>query len=161
LKQQKVFLLLGGNEGDVQLTFRKAISKIENQLGSVLNQSSLYKTAAWGPIAQNDFINQIFVITTTYPPHFCLQKLLKIEHELGRFRTQKYGPRTIDIDILFYGNEIIRSKDLKVPHPEIQNRNFVLYPLQEIQANFKHPALKKTITELLHLSKDPLKVEKM
>lgn len=154
-------LLIGGNKGNVPETFRQAIEMIEARIGRLKKFSSLYKTAAWGNTNQPDFLNKVLVVETVLPPHDVMQQCLDIESKLGRVRKEKYGPRTIDIDILFYGNEIIQSRDLTIPHPQLQFRRFVLVPLNEISYHKKHPVLHKTIHQLLTNCEDKLDVKKI
>ena len=153
-------LSLGGNMGDVQTNFINAINEAENELGRVIKKSSLYKTAAWGNEEQPDFLNQVVVLDTNCSPHECLQKVLEIEMKLGRIRAEKWGERIIDIDILFDNNEIIDTTELKVPHPYIQDRNFILVPLSEVSGQFIHPLINKTIETLRIECNDSLIVSK-
>ena len=155
----KIYLLTGGNIGDRTGNLQKAYELIENRAGAVLQKTSIYETAAWGLTDQESFLNQVLCIDSTLTPIQLLHTLLDIELELGRRRVQKMGPRTIDIDILFYGNEVISVPDLVVPHPRIQDRRFVLTPLNEIAADFIHPTLNKTIRQLLEACPDQLEVK--
>lgn len=156
-----VYLLTGGNIGDRVLNLNNAREQIEKQVGIVLKQSVVYETAAWGVTNQNSFLNQVLLVQTSLPPEELLQTLLHIEQQLGRKRIEKMGPRTIDIDILFYNSEIISSPHLTIPHPQIANRRFVLTPLNEIAPGFVHPVLQKTITQLLKICPDQLEVKKI
>lgn len=159
MKSYKVVLLIGGNEPNSLDLIFDALQIIDNEVGRIVTTSSLYQTAAWGPIPQPDFLNAAVLLSTTFPPQLLLVKLLNIEARLGRKRIVKYGPRTLDIDVLFYGNEIIRSKTLKIPHPEIANRRFVLMPCCEIIPRFKHPIMKQSMLQLLDKCKDQLEVK--
>jgi len=156
----EAYLLTGGNIGDRLMNLQQACFKIEKQAGAILRKSDVYETAAWGLTEQNSFLNQVLLISTMYNAEELLQKLLYIEQESGRKRVVKMGPRIIDIDILFYNNEIIATSDLIVPHPQITNRRFVLTPLNEIAPDFVHPVLQETIAELLEICPDNLKVKK-
>ena len=138
-----------------------AIEQIENKIGPLLLQSNLYATAAWGNTSQPDFLNQVIKIATNLQAVETLEIILSIEKEMGRIRTVKNAPRIIDIDILFFNNEIINRIDLIVPHPEIQNRRFVLTPLNEIAPQMIHPVLNKTIDQLLSFCPDQLAVKKI
>lgn len=154
------YLLTGGNIGDRIMNLEQACELIEKNTGTVLEKSNVYETAAWGVTEQDPFLNQVVLVSTTLPAEKLLDTLLYIEQQLGRKRIEKMGPRTIDIDILFYNSEIISSPHLTVPHPRIANRRFVLTPLNEIAPDFVHPVLKKTITELLEICPDQLEVKK-
>jgi len=157
----EVFLLTGGNIGDRLQNLKKASEAIEEQVGEVLQKSALYETAAWGKTDQAPFINQVLHVSTTLPPNDLLETLLHVEQELGRQRFEKMGPRTIDLDILFYNNYIIDSPRLTIPHPQIAFRRFVLTPLHEIAEGLVHPVLNKTISQLLEECQDSLQVEKL
>lgn len=151
-----IYLLLGTNMGD-----RKAnLEEARKRIGNVIRSSSVYSTAAWGMEGQPDFFNQVVEIESDLRPEELLNTTLKIESEMGRVREKKWGPRLIDIDILLYRNVILNSPNLKIPHPEIQNRRFTLIPLREI-FNGTHPVLKKTIAELLAECKDNLPVTRL
>ena len=156
----EVFLLTGGNLGNRLEYLAKAKEQVEKKCGTVLQQSLVYETAAWGNEDQGAFLNQVLKIETDLVPEKLLHAIFEIEKDLGRKREMKYGPRTIDIDILFYGDSVIDQKGLKIPHPQIQNRRFVLTPLNEIAPNKIHPSLHKTITQLLAECPDPLAVNK-
>jgi 2-amino-4-hydroxy-6-hydroxymethyldihydropteridine diphosphokinase len=149
-----VFLSLGGNLGNTQEIFEACYPMIENKVGVILQQSSLYRTAAWGLQDQADFTNQVILVETTLNPHTILTEIQAIEKALGRERTITWGPRTLDLDILFIDQQIIQTTDLQVPHPHIQDRKFVLIPMEEIAGNFKHPVFKKSMIELLQETTD-------
>ncbi|MFN0082330.1 MAG: 2-amino-4-hydroxy-6-hydroxymethyldihydropteridine diphosphokinase [Ferruginibacter sp.] len=154
-----VYLLLGSNLGNSAQVLADATKEIELQLGSVQKSSSLYRTAAWGYEDQPDFINQIIVITSVFNAATVLTKTQDIEKKLGRIRTFKNAARVIDIDILFFNSEIINTQTLTVPHPQVQNRRFVLIPLAEVAPLYQHPLLKKTPKELLLICPDNLNVQ--
>lgn len=156
-----VYLLIGGNVGNVRETFRNAIAAIGQKTGMVKKKSSLYETAAWGMENQPAFLNQALEVATEFSAREMLEKVLYIEQELGRTRDEKFGPRIIDIDILFFNNEMIDEPDLKVPHPLLHKRNFVLYPLSEIAPELVHPVLQKNIRTLLGETSDTLAVKKL
>ena len=155
------YLLLGSNMGNSPELLSNAIKQIENKIGPLLLSSNLYATAAWGNTSQPDFLNQVIKIATHLAAAETLAIILYIEKKMGRIRTTKNAPRIIDIDILFFNNEIINQSDLIVPHPEIQNRRFVLTPLQEIAPQMIHPVLNKTIEQLLSQCPDQLAVKKI
>ena len=155
-----VYLLLGSNIGDSEQKLSVAIDMIENNIGKITKCSSIYRTAAWGNEDQSDFLNQIVVTASSLPAAAILEQIFAIEKEMGRVRTTKYAARVIDIDILFFNEEIIKAKNLIIPHTQIQNRRFVLIPLAEVAPLFKHPLLKKTAQELLLMCPDKLNVQK-
>ena len=154
-------LLIGGNLGDRKENLLTAISLISEQCGSLTKSSSIYETEAWGITDQPSFLNQALQISTSLNARQLMRKILKIEKEMGRVRKEKLGPRIIDIDILLFENEIHDLRFLKIPHPELQNRRFVLVPLAEIDPTLQHPVLKKTIAELLEECPDNLEVSKV
>jgi 2-amino-4-hydroxy-6-hydroxymethyldihydropteridine diphosphokinase len=154
------YLLTGGNLGNRAESLKNAATIIGRDAGKVLQLSSLYETAAWGTANQPDYLNQAIFLETAQSAIDLLHTLLSIEKQLGRFRQEKYGPRIIDIDILFFNDDVIREPDLTIPHPHIQNRRFVLAPMVEIAADYSHPLLKKTMTQLLAACPDPLNVKK-
>lgn len=154
----QVYLLTGSNLGDRTTFLEQAKSLINNQAGKVISYSNLYETSAWGNIDQPNFLNQALEISTLHPPKKLLDILLEIENTIGRVRQKKWGARCIDIDILFYEDQVIDTKKLVVPHPHLHKRNFTLIPLMEIAAEFEHPVLKKTIESLYWDSEDTLEV---
>jgi 2-amino-4-hydroxy-6-hydroxymethyldihydropteridine diphosphokinase len=156
-----VYLLLGSNQNLPAKQLKKAITATRLMIGNVKRYSAIYQTAAWGNTHQPDFLNQVIVVETTATAAQTMQAILGIEKKMGRIRTKKNAPRIIDIDILFFNKAIIQTKDLTIPHPQIQNRNFVLVPLNELSPNFKHPALHKTIHQLLRICPDQLTVNKI
>ena len=156
----KIYLLLGSNIGDSQLQLSVAIKHIEQKIGATIRQSKLYSTAAWGNTRQPDFLNQVIVVKTALTPIETMQTILVIEKEMGRVRTLKNAPRIIDIDILFFNKMVMDEPMLTLPHPEIQNRRFVLIPLNELTPNLNHPVLGLSVHELLKLCPDRLTVKK-
>ena len=157
----KAYLLIGGNLGDRKENLSTSIELIKEHCGSLITSSSLYETAAWGITGQPSFLNQALEISTSLNAKQLLRKILKIEKMMGRVRNEKFGPRIIDIDILFYEDEILDLPFLKIPHPELQNRRFVLVPLAEINSGLQHPVLNTTIAELLEECPDNLEVIKI
>ena len=133
------YLLIGGNLGNRKENFLRAISLLNEQCGSVTRSSSIYETEAWGNTDQPSFLNQALEIKTDLNARQLMRKILKIEKIMGRVRKEKLGPRIIDIDLLFFENEIHDLRFLRIPHPEIQNRRFVLVPLAEINSGLQHP----------------------
>jgi len=156
----KAFLLTGGNLGDKTINMKNCSLLIEKHCGHILKKSALYETAAWGKTDQPDFLNQVLLIDTPLTPESLLHKILNIEQQMGRFREEKYGPRLIDIDILLYNDEVINETRLIIPHPRMQERRFVLEPLNEIAPDTIHPVFQKTIHQLLEECNDPLPVNK-
>lgn len=155
------YLLLGSNMGNSRQQLLQAKKNIQQQIGKIIRQSNLYSTAAWGNTPQPDFLNQVIIVQTKLTAAQTMQSILTIEKKMGRIRNKKNDPRIIDIDILFYNKEIIDNSNLIVPHPQLQNRNFVLVPLNQLSPNFKHPVLNKTIHQLLRNSPDKLTVNKI
>lgn len=142
-----IFLSIGTNEGDRKYNIRKALCELTN-FCEIIKISNFYRTKPYGYINQKNFINFAIEINTSYSPFEFLKKCQKIENKLGRKRTVRWGPRTIDIDIIFWNDEIIDTEDLKIPHYDLHNREFVLKPLIDIAPEFVHPIFKKTIKEL-------------
>jgi 2-amino-4-hydroxy-6-hydroxymethyldihydropteridine diphosphokinase len=157
----KAYILLGSNMDRRMNFITKAKQQIALQAGSIVKESSVYQTAAWGNTKQQDFLNQIIILTTKQLPDELMQTLLNIETGLGRVRTQKFGPRTIDLDLLFYNDLIHHSPIVTLPHPAIQDRKFVLVPLVELSPRKIHPVYKQTVTQLLKDCTDKLAVTKM
>ncbi len=153
------FLLLGSNQGNQAEQLSNATDKIEQFIGQIEKKSSIYQTAAWGKTDQPDFLNQALIVKSSLSPQEVLQIIHSIELQMGRQRTTKWSERTIDIDILYADALILNLPELKIPHPEIQNRKFALAPLVEIAADFTHPVLKKTNRELLSVCMDILEVK--
>ena len=160
---ENVFIALGGNVGNVSENFKTAIEKISVMIGTVINQSSLYKTEPWGNKNQGDFLNLVICVQTNLTADDVLKNTLAIEKMMGRNRSKddQFAPRSIDIDILFYGIKIINENYLVVPHPRLHLRNFVLTPLMEIAPGFIHPLLKKSIKDLSNQSNDSSVVNKV
>lgn len=156
----KVFLLIGGNIGDRLQNLHQAIALLSATCGPVIQQSAVYETAAWGKTDQAAFLNQALLLTTSLTPQELITTILSVEEQLGRRRMEKNGPRVIDIDIIFYNDLVMQVPNLTIPHPQLQNRRFVLVPLQEVAPAFVHPVFLKTITELLEDCKDNLAVKK-
>ncbi|HAD14856.1 MAG TPA: 2-amino-4-hydroxy-6-hydroxymethyldihydropteridine diphosphokinase [Saprospirales bacterium] len=147
-KYINVFLSIGSNIGDRMTNLRQALGLIEKNIGKVAKKSHIYETQPWGEPNQDAFLNQVVMINTSLEPREMLEKITRIEREMGRERKEKWGPRIIDVDILFYGKRIIRDKGLEIPHPELHKRGFVLVPMMEIAPEFEHPILLKQIDEL-------------
>ena len=156
-----IYLLLGSNLGDSVKMLSRAIEEIRMHIGTIVKTSSIYKTSAWGIEDQPDFLNQALEVDSDLNPQMLLDKINEIELQLGRIRYEKWHERIIDIDILYYGDQIVNNPGLSIPHPENQNRNFVLAPMAEIAPQFIHPILRLTQISLLKNSRDPLSVERV
>lgn len=146
--------------GNSEQQLSDAILQIMQQIGKVTNKSSLYTTAAWGNTNQPEFLNQVVMVQSELAALPLLENILFIEKKMGRVRTIKNAPRVIDIDILFFNKEIISTANLTVPHPEIENRRFVLIPLNELSPDFVHPVSGLTVHTLLKNCTDALDVKK-
>lgn len=156
----RVFLSLGSNQGDRLENLRQSLKRIEGIKGIEIKKlSSIYETEPVGFKKQRDFLNMVIEISTELEPHYLLKSLQSIEKELGRERTFKGGPRTIDIDILYYGNLILKDPMLIIPHPEIENRRFVLIPLNEIAPEFNVPGGEGSVRHLLERCPDKSRVQ--
>ena len=154
------YLLLGGNLGNVPHTFKEAIHLL-NKVGLPVHRASkLYQSEPWGFDSSSVFYNQALEVKTERTAYQLLQTVLQVEEQLGRQRSDVdgYESRIIDIDILLFGNDIISSQRLTVPHPRLTERNFALMPLAEIAPDYVHPKNHQTISELLQQSPDPLRV---
>lgn len=161
LDLKKAYLLLGSNLGNREQYLSNAIDAINKNAGSICLKSSIYETEAWGKTDQPGFLNLAIAIETRLTPIQLLESVLHIEADLGRVRHEKWGARMIDIDIIFYEDQIVNDENiLIIPHPEMQNRKFVLEPLAEIAPNFIHPIFKRSILQMLKTLCDPLAVEK-
>lgn len=149
-----VFLLLGSNLGKSLTKLSIARDNIGELIGPIIKKSSLYRTSAWGKTDQPEFINQVIIIETPFSPLQVLASIMAIEEGMGRIRNEKWGARLIDIDILFYNDEIVTEENLVIPHPGIPFRRFTLEPLHEIAPDFIHPQLQSTVTEILEACQD-------
>jgi 2-amino-4-hydroxy-6-hydroxymethyldihydropteridine diphosphokinase len=156
----KVYLLIGGNMGDRMANLDIALNLMELNLGAIIQISSRYETAAWGLTDQPNFLNQAVLMHTSLSANDLMQAILDVEKLMGRERTIPLGPRNIDIDIIYYNDEIINNESLTVPHPKITERRFVLLPMVEIAPHYIHPILSKSNTLLLKECGDSLAVHK-
>ncbi len=145
---QIVYLALGTNLGDRLAKLRAAIKALSPEI-NVIAKSKVYETPPWGYENQPAFLNMAVKCETNLEPESLLKRLKQLEVQLGREQSFRWGPRLIDIDILFYDNLILKSESLTIPHPRLHERAFVLVPLTDIASDFIHPVFKKTIKELL------------
>ena len=153
-------LSLGSNIGDRLNYLNLSKTAIYTLIGPIQLSSNIYETEPWGVDNQDSYLNQVVSVQTNLSPYGLLDNIHQIEKDLGRIREIHYGPRTIDIDILYYGERIIDNENLKIPHPHIQKRRFILVPLSEILPQMHHPLFKKTNRKLLDDVKDDGKVTK-
>ena len=154
----QAYLLLGGNIGDRLANLRLAGKLIQDNIGNIHKYSHIYQTAAWGKTDEPSFLNQVILVETPLEANEVMANILLIESQMGRIRSYKNASRIIDIDILFFNNDIVQITGLTIPHPEISNRRFVLVPLSDIAPKLIHPNLKVTVEKLLYNCKDQLEV---
>jgi len=158
---KNVFLGIGTNLGSRESNLEQAVAEIEKYIGPVLSTSSIYETEPWGFKAKDEFLNRVIKVETELTPSGLLGKILMIESLLGRVRNEeRYSSRLIDIDILLYEDKIIEEESLKIPHPLLQHRRFVLVPLCELASEMIHPVLKRSFAELLEICGDRSIVKK-
>lgn len=154
-------MILGSNLGDRLGYIEQAKIQLNKIAGTIERHSYIYETEPWGFVHENFFLNQVVVIQTSVEPMALLMKIKDIETSMGRIlNTERYTGRNIDIDILFYDNQVIKTKELVIPHPEIPNRRFVLEPLAEIDPLLLHPVLFMTCAQLLFICEDRCQVWK-
>ena len=158
----KLYLLLGGNLGDKKQVFEETTRLLGEQVGRITRQSHIYETEPWGFESSDLFWNQALELSVSISAEEVLDKTQQIEQQLGRTqKANQYDSRIIDIDILFYGDQVISLENLNIPHPRIQERKFVLVPLNEIAPDLQHPVLQKSIAQLLLECPDQLKVQRV
>ncbi len=162
---KNAYILLGSNIGNRLKYLSQAKELINDQIGNIFQVSTIYETDPWGYSTTHSFLNQAIAIRTSHSPHELLLKAIQIEQEMGRSKVvgqyqevRSYADRTIDIDIIFYDDEIVQTEHLQIPHPRMQERRFVLTPIAELIPNYTHPALKKDVTTLLKECKDELEI---
>jgi len=157
---EKIFLMLGGNVGDRMEYLRRAVDLLHRDVGWVMALSAVYESEPWGFDDLCWFLNQVAVVETNLAPLALLESIQKIEHTLGRVRTQDgYQARTMDIDILLYGNQMINTPELVIPHPRMAERMFVLQPMAELAPDLKHPVLHCTMEQLRERCMDVMQVK--
>lgn len=145
----RAHIAFGGNLGDVESNLRRALGAVGALEGTrIVRVSSLYRTAPVGVTDQPEFVNGALEVETQLDPEALLAELLRIEKELGRTREQRWGPRTVDLDLVLYGDRVIEAQGLEVPHPRMHERGFVLVPLVEIAPGAVHPRQGRTVAEL-------------
>ncbi len=155
----KAVLITGGNRGDVRALLRRAAGLIGERIGRIVRSSACYESAPWGFRAEQSFWNQVLEVETPLHPEELLEAVLSVEAELGRDRVQeglekastgeRYASRTLDVDILFYNDEVIRTPRLEIPHPRLGGREFVLRPLCELMPERRHPVTGERMRDLL------------
>ncbi|MBL1409888.1 2-amino-4-hydroxy-6-hydroxymethyldihydropteridine diphosphokinase [Sphingobacterium faecale] len=156
----KIYILLGANLGAPIVQIGRAFDLLQDRIGEIVESSAIYTSEGWGVKDQPLFYNQVLIIETPLEKQECLTICQEIELELGRVRLVKWGARLIDIDIIYFNDEVYESKNLIIPHPLLQLRNFVLVPLCEVADGYIHPVLHVSNKELLSRSTDELIVKK-
>ncbi len=157
----RVYFLLGGNLDNREMILSEAISKMKLVIGELVSSSSIYETEPWGFEHEQNFLNQVVVFSSKLSAIKILDRTQQIEKDLGRIRKEnQYSERTIDIDILFYDDQIISAERLIVPHPKIQERLFALIPLLDVASDLIHPVELKSIKELHDECADKMEVKK-
>ncbi len=152
------YLLIGGNLGDRLGYLKEAITNISSQCGTIKQLSAVYESESWGNLNQPNYLNQALELQTELDPHALLKCTMSIEDSLGRTREGLYGPRTVDIDILYFNDLMIQDNLLTIPHPRISERKFVLIPMNEIAEMHYDPIIKLTVNEMIKICKDNLSV---
>ncbi len=158
MTRAKVFLLLGSNIGNKKKQLEEAMQLIRKQCGPIKRSSSFYETEPWKVEGQDNYYNIAVEIETTQTPDSLLKQIKSIEKEMGRVSRDKWAPREIDIDILFFGRKVIKQKELQIPHPHMHERNFAILPMMEIAPDFTHPTLNSSMEELYEKSTDNCEV---
>jgi 2-amino-4-hydroxy-6-hydroxymethyldihydropteridine diphosphokinase len=162
MNMNKLILGLGSNLGDREKNLNSAIAEIEKEIGKMVAVSSYYETEPWGFVTENQFLNMAMIAETDLSPSGVIGRILMIEAKLGRSRSGKeYSSRVIDIDILFFSDLILDEPSLKIPHPLLHERRFVLAPLCEIVPDFIHPVFKISLSRLLSGCSDSSTVRKV
>ncbi|EPY6471931.1 2-amino-4-hydroxy-6-hydroxymethyldihydropteridine diphosphokinase [Clostridium sporogenes] len=142
------YVAFGSNMGEKENYIKRALEKIEEKAIKIIKLSPIYETEPYGVLDQDSFLNGVVKIESNLTPENLIEVLLDIEKQLDRVRERRWGPRTIDLDIIFYDDFIINEENLIIPHRDMENREFVLKPLCDIDENFIHPVLKKSVKQL-------------
>jgi 2-amino-4-hydroxy-6-hydroxymethyldihydropteridine diphosphokinase len=161
LTMNRAVLLLGSNTGDLPGNLNLALKLIAAKIGTINTLSHIYKTEPWGLTDQPFYYNQVVEVLTDFDAHRLMDNLLEIETDIGRKRTEKWAPRIIDLDILYFNDEIVNERGLTIPHPHLHERRFTLAPLTEVFPEMIHPVLKKKNSDLLASLNDTLSVWKV
>jgi len=143
----KIYIGVGANLGDREVNIRESLDKM-SRFAEILNVSNIYETKPYGKTDQPDFLNCVVEIDTTLDPQMLLDRLLAVENEMGRIRAEKWGPRVLDLDILFYGNLIVENDHLELPHYDFENRMFFVQPMCDLNKNFIHPLSQRTMEDI-------------
>ena len=149
-----MYIALGSNVGDAAANLKQVLTLFEDAKIQVLRASPVFETAPQGLLNQPWFLNQVVEAETSLLPRQLLKRLLTIERSMGRKRTVRNGPRTIDLDIVLYGNAVVDAPDLQIPHPRMAERRFVLEPLAALVPDLRHPITKQTVREMLAQVRD-------
>ena len=160
VKSTDTYLSLGTNLGNRRAYLSRAIGLLR-KMGHLFICSSVYETSPWGRVDQPYFLNQVVGLSVLRPAQVLSQHLRRAEQQLGRSRRQHWGPREIDIDLLYYGNTILNTPTLTLPHPQLHKRLFVLRPMVEVAPTWVHPVFDKTQSELMAMCKDKGVVKKV
>ena len=155
---EKLVLIIGGNLGNRLLLIKETVDLLNQIFGPLQKASSIYESSPWGGNSSGKYLNQVLVYSTDLRPENVLEHIQKIEKSLGRQRDFKWGDRTMDIDILYYGGKKISTHHLQIPHPYLTERKFVLVPLKEVLSDFIHPVFKKTNDQLNEQCQDKSEV---
>jgi 2-amino-4-hydroxy-6-hydroxymethyldihydropteridine diphosphokinase len=158
----KTYLSLGTNRGNRSANLDRAVTLLSEWVGNIVSLSSLYETPPWRMVDKTDFFNRVLLLETALTATQLIDTVILVESMMGRVRTsKKYEPRIIDIDILFFNEEIINTEELTVPHPLMAERKFVLEPMMEIAPKFIHPVFKKNMVQLLNECEDKSAIKKL
>lgn len=155
----RLVLIIGGNIGDRVLFLERSRELLTKLIGKEILASSIFETEAWGGNSVGAYLNQVLLFDTIFSAEKVLQKIHLVENHLERKRQVKWGDRTMDIDILYFGNSVINTDTLAIPHPYISERRFVLVPLVEVMPDFIHPVYKVSHEALLNTCTDTLEVK--